>query len=96
MSIDSAQLRELEFAISDRIYMQVEKWHLHLGDAGLSEALAIECKAHIASGAAIAARKAFEGVEVQLGGGKIKLPLSKLISSGQLFELEEILETYCR
>ncbi len=96
MSIDSVELRELELAISDRIYIQVEKWHLYLGDAGLSEALAIECKANISSGAAIAARKAFEGVQVHLGGGNTKLPLSRLISSGQLFELEEILETYCR
>ncbi len=96
MSFDSSKIRDLSLAISDRIYIQIEKWHLYLGDAGLSEELAMECQANIQSGAAIAARKAFEAVQVTLGGGNSKLPLSKLISSQQFFELEEILEPYCR
>ncbi len=94
--ISTAQLRELQLSIADRIYIQVENWHLYLGDAGLSEALAIECQAHLNSGASLAARKAFEGVQVRLGGGNTKMPLSRLISSGQIFELEEILDPYCR
>ncbi len=95
MTLDAAQLRELELSISDRIYIKIEKWNLYLGDAGLSEALAIECQAHVNDGASIAARKALESVEVQLGDGITKLPLSRLISSGQIFELEEILNPYC-
>ena len=96
MTFDSFQLRELELSIADRISIQIEKWNLYLGDAGLAEALAIECQANINDGANIAARKALEGVEVNFGGGKLILPLSKLVSSGQVFELQEILETYCR
>ena len=96
MNNDSEQLRELKIAISDRIYIQVENWHLYLGDAGLAEVLAIECKAHFEKGASTAARKALEEVQVQLGGGNAKLPLARLISSGQVFDLEEILEPYCR
>ncbi|AAP99338.1 MULTISPECIES: DUF3181 family protein [Prochlorococcus] len=95
MSLDSTQLQELELLIADRIYIQVENWHLYLGDAGLSKPLAIECQAHLDNGANIAARKACEGVQVLLGGGNTKLPLSRLISSGQFFELEEILQNYC-
>ena len=43
MTLDSTQLRELVVTISDRIYIQVSSWHLYLGDAGLSEALALQC-----------------------------------------------------
>ena len=96
MSIDSNQVLEIANAISDRIYIQIEKWNLYLGDAGLSEALAIECNANLQDGSAVAARKAIEAVQVRLGGGNTKLPLARLISSGQIFELEEILDPYCR
>ncbi len=95
MKLPPDQFRELQDAISDRIYIQVENWHLYLSDAGLSEALAIECNAYIDRGVQVAARKALEAVQVQLGGGNTKLPLARLVSSGQIFELEEILEHYC-
>ena len=94
--LSSAQLHELEISIADRIYLQVQKWNLYLGDAGLSKALAIECQANLEKGSREAAEKAFESVIVRLGGGNTEIPLSKLISSGQVFELEEILEPYCR
>ncbi len=93
--LSSNQLHELEISIADRIYLQVQKWHLYLGDAGLSKALAIECQAYLDKGSSVAAKKAFDSVIVQLGGGNTEMPLSKLISSGQVFELEEILEPYC-
>ena len=96
MTISTSQLRDLENSIADRIFLQVEKWHLYLGDAGLAEALAIECQTYLNDGASAASRKAFESVEVQLGGGNTKIPLSRLISSGQIYELEEILDPYCR
>ena len=96
MKLQSDQLQELQDAISDRIYIQVENWHLYLSDAGLSEALAIECNAYLDRGVQEAARKALESVQVRLGSGNTKLPLGQLVSSGQIFELEEILEPYSR
>ncbi|ABX08217.1 DUF3181 family protein [Prochlorococcus marinus] len=96
MTIDSNQLRDIQNAISDRIYIQIENWNLYLGDAGLSQKLAIECKANLDNGSAVAARKAIEAVQVRLGGGNTQLPLARLISSAQIFELEEILDPYCR
>ena len=93
--LSSDQLRELEISIADRIYLKVQKWNLYLGDAGLSQALAIECQANLDKGSSFAAKQAFDSVIVQLGGGNTEIPLSKLISSGQVFELEEILEPYC-
>ena len=96
ISNDSYQIRELTIAIADRLFIQVENWNLYLGDAGLAQDLAIECQANFEQGANVAARKALEAIQVKLGGGTTTLPLSKLIPSNQLFDLEEILEPYCR
>ncbi len=96
MNLDSIQLRDLQIAIADRLYIQVESWNLYLGDAGLAERLAIECNAHLQEGETVAARKALEAVQVQIAGGNTRLPLARLIPSGQIFDLEEILSPYCR
>ena len=96
MDSQSNELIEMESSISDRIYIRVANWNLYLGDAGLAKELAIECKANLIQGADIAARKALEAVQVDLGGGSTKLPLARLVPSGQIFDLEEILEPYCR
>ncbi len=96
MNIDLNKLRELENLISDRIYLQIGKWRLYASDAGLSKTLAIECYSYFKEGANIAARKACDLVEVELGGGNIKLPLAKFISSGQMVELENILDNCLR
>ena len=92
---DSSQIRELTISIADRLFIQVGKWNLYLGDAGIAKDLAIECQANFEQGANVAARKGLEAIQVDLGGGKTKLPLSRLIPSNQLFDLEEILEPYC-
>ena len=95
-SNDSSQIRELTISIADRLCIQVGNWNLYLGDAGIAKDLAIECQANFKNGANVAARKGLEAIQVNLGGGKTTLPLSKLIPSNQLFDLEEILEPYCR
>ena len=96
ISKDSSQIRELTISIADRLFIQVGNWNLYLGDAGLAKDLAIECQANFEQGAGVAARKGLEAIQVKLGGGKTMLELSKLIPSNQLFDLEEILEPYCR
>lgn len=96
MSLDAADLRDLTSSLSDRLYLQIANWHLYLGDAGLAEALAIECSARLDQGAAIAARQALEAVQVPLAGGSTRLPLARLIPAVQLRDLEEILEEHCR
>ena len=95
-SIDSSQIHELSVSIADRLFIQVGNWNLYLGDAGLAKDLAIECQANFEQGANVAAKKGLEAIQVKLGGGKTSLPLSRLIPSNQLFDLEEILEPYCR
>ena len=94
-SKESSQILELTIAIADRLFIQVGNWNLYLGDAGLAKDLAIECQANFEQGANVAARKGLEEIQVKLGGGSTKLPLSRLIPSNQLFDLEDILEPYC-
>ncbi len=96
MTLQAAELHDLRIAIGDRLFIQVASWHLYLRDAGLAETLAIECSAYLQLGATVAARKALEAVQVPLAGGSITLPLSRLIPSGQIFDLEDILAPYCR
>ena len=96
MTLNSADLRDLQISIGDRLYIQVASWHLYLRDAGLAETLAMECNANLDLGASVAARKALEAVQVQLAGGTTRLPLARLIPSGQIFDLEDILDPYCR
>ena len=95
-SIDSSQINELAESIADRLFIQVGNWNLYLGDAGFAKDLAIGCQANLHQGADVAAKKGLEAIQVKLGGGKTKLPLSKLIPPNQFFDLEEILEPYCR
>ena len=96
MTINTNQINDLEIAIADRIYIRVANWNLYLGDAGLANALAMECLANLDQGTNVAVRKALESVQVCIGGGNTKLPLARLIPPGQIFDLEEILGPYCR
>ena len=51
MTLSASEIRDLQEQIADRIYIQIAGWHLYLGDAGLAEALAIECAARLEQGA---------------------------------------------
>ena len=95
MSLEPNELRELKDLIADRLYLQVEKWHLYFGDAGLAEALALECNVNLHQGASTAARKALEAVQVNVGGNTT-LPVARFVTPSQLFDLEEIVQPYCR
>ena len=96
MTLDARELEELSAAIADRLYVQLAGWHLYLGDAGLASALAIECSARLDQGAAVCARQALEAVQVPIGGGATRLPLARLVPPGQLRDLEDLLEPFCR
>lgn len=96
MSLSASDLKDLEVALADRLYLQVAGWHLYLGDAGLAQTLAIECAARLDQGMAVCARQALEAVQVPIGGGGTRLPLARLIPAGQLRDLEEVLEPFCR
>ncbi|MFM2157706.1 MAG: hypothetical protein RLZZ124_180 [Cyanobacteriota bacterium] len=91
MTLSPSEIRELQLEIADRLYTQVGGWHLYLGDAGLAEALAIECAARLEQGAGVCARQALEAVQVPIGGGGSRLPLARLVPPGQLQDLEDLL-----
>ena len=96
MTLSASELRDLEMAHADRQYMQVAGLHLYLGDSGLAHALAIECAARLGEGVTVCARQALEAVQVPIGGGITRLPLARLVPAGQLRDLEEVLEPFCR
>ena len=96
MNLNAADLRDLQLAIADRLFLQVSGWHLYLGDAQLAELLAIECCARLGQGALTAAKESIEAVQVPLGDGSTLLPLAQLIPCSQLRDLQDILKPYCR
>ena len=96
MTLSAQDLAELTGALADRLYLQVANWNLYLGDAGLATTLASECAARLDQGAAVCARQALEAVQVPIGGGPTRLPLARLVPAGQLRDLEEVLEPFCR
>jgi hypothetical protein len=87
MSLSAHELQDLEVALADRLYLQIAGWHLYLG---------IECAARLDQGRAVCARQALEAVQVPIGGGATRLPLARLVPAGQLRDLEEVLEPFCR
>jgi hypothetical protein len=94
MPLSASEIRDLQEQIADRIYIQIAGWHLYLGDAGLAEALAIECAARLEQGAGVCARQALEAVQVPIGGGNSRLPLARLVPAGQLQDLEDLLANH--
>jgi len=94
MTLSPSEIRDLQLEIADRLYIQIGGWHLYLGDAGLAEALAIECAARLDQGADVCARQALEAVQVPIGGGSSRLPLARLVPPGQLQDLEELLSQH--
>ncbi len=96
MKVDPNDLRDIEVALGDRLFIQVASWRLYLGDAGIAKSLALECSAKFDQGPSVAARHGLETVQVQIAAGPTSLPLVQLIPSSQVIELEEILAPYCR
>jgi hypothetical protein len=94
MPLSASAIRDLQQQIADRLYIQIAGWHLYLGDAGLAEALAIECAARLEQGAGVCARQALEAVQVPIGGGSSRLPLARLVPAGQLQDLEDLLANH--
>ncbi len=88
------QISDLENVISEKIFIKIEKWNLYLGDAGLARNLAIECISNKDQGASEAAKKSLKAINVKVGDGVKSISLINLITSSQISELEEILESF--
>ena len=88
------QISDLENIISEKIFIKIEKWNLYLGDAGLARNLAIECISNKDKGASEAAKISLKEINVKVGDGVKSIALINLITSSQIIELEEILESF--
>ena len=88
------RISDLENIISEKVFIKIEKWNLYLGDAGLARNLAIECISNKDQGASEAAKISLKAIYVKVGDGVKNIPLINLVTSSQIFELEEILESF--
>ena len=88
------RISDLENIISEKVFIKIEKWNLYLGDAGLARNLAIECISNKDQGPLEAAKISLKALNVKVGDGDNSIPLINLITSSQVFELEEILEIF--
>ena len=88
------QISDLENIISEKIFIKIEKWNLYLGDAGLARNLAIKCISNKDEGVSEAAKISLNEINVKIGDGVKSIPLINLITSPQILELEEILESF--
>ena len=87
-------ISDLENVISEKVFIKIEKWNLYLGDAGLARSLAIECISNKDQGSLEAAKLSLNTINVKVGDGVNCIPLINLITSSQILELEEILESF--
>ena len=87
------QISNLEDSISEKIFIKIEKWNLYLGDAGLARNLAIECISNFNKGSQEAAKLSLDAIKVKIGDGKETIPLANLVTSSQISDLEEILDS---
>ena len=88
------RISDLENIISEKIFIKIEKWNLYLGDAGLARNLAIECISNKDLGPLEAAKVSLKAVNVKVGDGVKSIPLINLITTSQILELEDILESF--
>ena len=88
------QISDLENIISEKIFIKIEKWNLYLGDAGLARYLAIECISNKDQCPLVAAKISLKAINVKVGDGVNSIPLLNLITTSQISELEEILESF--
>ena len=88
------RISDLENIISEKVFIKIEKWNLYLGDAGLARNLAIECISNKDHGPLESAKISLKAINVKVGDGIKSIPLIYLITSSQILELEEILESF--
>ena len=87
-------ISELENIISEKVFIKIENWNLYLGDAGLARNLAIECISNKDKDLLETAKISLKRINVKVGDGENSIPLINLVTTSQILELEEILESF--
>jgi hypothetical protein len=93
MSASTRQIEALAATIADKIYIDVAKWHLYLGDAHLhtplAEAFFPELEAQAIDEAKVEA--ILRQTSIALGDGRTTVPLRDLIPRAVQADLYELL-----
>jgi len=87
-------ISDLENSISEKVFIKIENWNLYLGDAGLARNLAIECISNKDKDLLETAKISLKRINVKVGDGVNSIPLINLVTTSQILELEEILESF--
>ncbi|USR92749.1 DUF3181 family protein [Phormidium yuhuli AB48] len=96
MTASTREIEKLAAEIADKIYLDVAKWHLYLGDAHLHIPLAERfyplLEADSLTEAAL--ESVLQEISVPVGGGRRELPLRDLLPRAGQQDLMELLEIY--
>ena len=94
--ISTEDVEALAAEIGEKVYIDVAKWHLFLGDAHLHQSLAEQFCNLLENGLLAEPQilQVLSDVSVPLGGGKQKLPLLDLLPSQGQQDLMDILTAF--
>jgi hypothetical protein len=91
------QIEDLAAEIGDKVYIDVAKWHLYLKDAKLHTTVAQQVFPLLTEGLTGDKLTAvLNGISIDLGGGRQKMPLLNLIPVTVQARLMDVLEDYAR
>lgn len=91
------QLEALAAEIGDNVYIDVAKWHLYLKDAKLHTTVAEQVMPLLSDGlTGDKLNEVLNGISIDLGGGRQKLPLLQLIPVTIQARMMDILQDFAR
>lgn len=98
MASTTREIETLAAEIADKIYIDVAKWHLYLGDAHLHVPLAEKFYPLLENDDLSEAnvQSVLQDTSVALGGGRKSLPLADLLPMQCQVQLMDLLEDYKR
>lgn len=96
MTASTPEIEKLAAEIADKIYLDIAKWHLYLGDAHLHVPLAERFYPLLESDnlSETTVESALQEISVAVGGGRRELPLLDLLPMQGQRDLMDLLDTY--
>jgi len=96
--MSSESVEKLAAAIGENVYIDLAKWHLYLRDAKLHTVLADKLYPLLSDGKLSDSQVTdlLKSIPVQLGGGKVELPLADLLPNQSQANLMTAIEEFQR